>query len=45
YTSGTTGRPKGVQYSARGAYLNALGEILESGVNPRSKYLWTLPMF
>ena len=45
YTSGTTGMPKGVQFHARGAYLNALGEILESGVTWRSAYLWTLPMF
>ena len=45
YTSGTTGLPKGVQYHARGAYLNAIGEILESGVTWRSTYLWTLPMF
>ncbi len=45
YTSGTTGMPKGVQYHARGAYLNALGEILESDVTWRSTYLWTLPMF
>ncbi len=45
YTSGTTGRPKGVMYSHRGAYLNAIGEILESGMNPSSVYLWTLPMF
>ncbi len=45
YTSGTTGMPKGVQYHARGAYLNAIGEILESGVTWRSRYLWTLPMF
>ncbi len=45
YTSGTTGMPKGVQYHARGAYLNALGEILESGVVWNSVYLWTLPMF
>ena len=45
YTSGTTGLPKGVQYHSRGAYLNALGEILESDVTWRSKYLWTLPMF
>ncbi len=45
YTSGTTGMPKGVQYHARGAYLNALGEILESDVTWRSAYLWTLPMF
>ena len=28
YTSGTTGRPKGVMYHHRGAYLNALGELL-----------------
>jgi fatty-acyl-CoA synthase len=45
YTSGTTGRPKGVLYSHRGAYLNALGEILEYKIHSRSKYLWTLPMF
>ena len=45
YTSGTTGLPKGVQFHARGAYLNALGEILESGITWRSTYLWTLPMF
>ena len=45
YTSGTTGMPKGVEYHARGAYLAALGEILEMGMNWRSTYLWTLPMF
>ena len=45
YTSGTTGHPKGVMYHHRGAYLNALGEVLESGLNVRSVYLWTLPMF
>ncbi|MFW6401750.1 MAG: acyl--CoA ligase family protein [Desulfohalobiaceae bacterium] len=45
YTSGTTGRPKGVLYSHRGAYLNALGEILEYHIQHRSKYVWTLPMF
>ena len=45
YTSGTTGMPKGVQYHARGAYLNALGEVIETGLNWRSVYLWTLPMF
>lgn len=45
YTSGTTGLPKGVEYHSRGAYLNALGEILETGVNRESSYLWTLPMF
>ncbi|BDZ56523.1 acyl-CoA synthetase [Barrientosiimonas endolithica] len=45
YTSGTTGRPKGVLYSHRGAHLNALSELLHSRHSPRSVYLWTLPMF
>ncbi|MDN5739034.1 MAG: AMP-binding protein, partial [Brevibacterium aurantiacum] len=45
YTSGTTGRPKGVMYSHRGAYLNALGEIIHSDHDEKSVYLWTLPMF
>ena len=45
YTSGTTGRPKGVMYSHRGAYLNALGEVLHSALTHDSVYLWTLPMF
>ncbi|HEA68062.1 MAG TPA: long-chain-fatty-acid--CoA ligase [Desulfobacterales bacterium] len=45
YTSGTTGSPKGVMYHHRGAYLNALGEVMETGLNFRSVYLWTLPMF
>lgn len=45
YTSGTTGRPKGVMYHHRGAYLNAIGELLEFKVSSQSKYLWTLPMF
>jgi fatty-acyl-CoA synthase len=45
YTSGTTGRPKGVMYHHRGAYLNALGEGLEHGMSSGSVYLWTLPMF
>ncbi|MGH6930887.1 MAG: acyl-CoA synthetase [Dongiaceae bacterium] len=45
YTSGTTGNPKGVVYHHRGAYLNALGDILTFGVSSRSVYLWTLPMF
>ncbi|HWE63433.1 MAG TPA: AMP-binding protein, partial [Chloroflexota bacterium] len=45
YTSGTTGRPKGVQYHHRGAYLNALGEVITVGLTADSVYLWTLPMF
>ncbi|OFW43454.1 MAG: acyl-CoA synthetase [Acidobacteria bacterium RIFCSPLOWO2_12_FULL_60_22] len=45
YTSGTTGQPKGVMYTHRGAYLNALGvaELLE--VQSHSNYLWIVPMF
>ncbi len=45
YTSGTTGKPKGVMYTHRGAYLNALAELLHSRHAPESVYLWTLPMF
>lgn len=45
YTSGTTGRPKGVVYHHRGAYLNAVGNVLALGLNRQSVYLWTLPMF
>ena len=45
YTSGTTGPPKGVMYAHRGAYLNALGEIIHQRFDPESVYLWTLPMF
>jgi len=45
YTSGTTGLPKGVMYHHRGAYLNAIGEMLEIKFTPSSVYLWTLPMF
>ena len=45
YTSGTTGFPKGVMYTHRGAWVNAVGEILEHQLDQRSVYLWTLPMF
>ncbi|GES60787.1 AMP-binding domain protein [Aspergillus terreus] len=48
YTSGTTARPKGVEYTHRGCYLAAMGNVIESGLNPprgRCRYLWTLPMF
>ena len=45
YTSGTTGNPKGVVYHHRGAYLNALGNVLVWGMAPHPVYLWTLPMF
>ena len=45
YTSGTTGNPKGVVYHHRGAYLNAMSNIVSWGMAPHSTYLWTLPMF
>ena len=48
FTSGTTAKPKGVVYTHRGAYLAAMGNIIESGLNyhsGRCGYLWTLPMF
>src|SRR5919202_1305438 len=45
YTSGTTGRPKGVMYTHRGAYLCALGNVIEAGMDYETRYLWTLPMF
>jgi fatty-acyl-CoA synthase len=45
YTSGTTGRPKGVMYTHRGAYLNALMEMVAHRIDPSSVFLWTLPMF
>ncbi len=45
YTSGTTGRPKGVMYTHRGAYLNSLGDTLTFGLDSSTVYLWTLPMF
>ncbi|HTQ72762.1 MAG TPA: AMP-binding protein, partial [Burkholderiales bacterium] len=45
YTSGTTGNPKGVVYHHRGAYLNAISNIVSWGMPPHSVYLWTLPMF
>jgi fatty-acyl-CoA synthase len=45
YTSGTTGDPKGVVYHHRGAYLNAICNIVTWGMPQHSVYLWTLPMF
>lgn len=45
YTSGTTGKPKGVMYAHRGAYLQALAMVAHSGLTPASVHLWTLPMF
>lgn len=45
YTSGTTGRPKGVMAHHRGAYQQALAMAYHHGLGPGSTYLWTLPMF
>lgn len=45
YTSGTTGNPKGVVYHHRGAYLNAVSNVMSWGMPTQAKYLWTLPMF
>lgn len=45
YTSGTTGAPKGVLYSRRGAYLQSLAMALQTGLTSESVYLWVVPMF
>ncbi|PWW48894.1 fatty-acyl-CoA synthase [Melaminivora alkalimesophila] len=45
YTSGTTGNPKGVVYHHRGAYTNAISNVLEWDMPKHAVYLWTLPMF
>ena len=45
YTSGTTGNPKGVVYHHRGAYMNAIGNVLTWDMQRHPIYLWTLPMF
>ena len=45
YTSGTTGKPKGVVYHHRGATLNAISNILDWDMPKHPMYLWTLPLF
>ncbi len=45
YTSGTTGKPKGVVSHHRGAYLLAQGNALIGDMKKHAVYLWTLPMF
>jgi fatty-acyl-CoA synthase len=45
YTSGTTGVPKGVMFTHRGAYLNAMGEVGALSLTRETVFLWTLPMF
>lgn len=45
YTSGTTGKPKGVMYHHRGAFLQAIAMAYHARLDADSVYLWTLPMF
>ncbi|MDA0340276.1 MAG: acyl-CoA synthetase [Proteobacteria bacterium] len=45
YTSGTTGNPKGVVFHHRGAFINAMGNVIAFGLDALTRYLWTLPMF
>ena len=45
YTSGTTGRPKGVVYHHRGAYLNAMGQVLSWSMTLRPRYMTIVPLF
>lgn len=45
YTSGTSGRPKGVVYHHRGSYLMAMGTVIGWGLPNHPKYLYTVPMF
>ena len=45
YTSGTTGRPKGVVYSHRGAWTNAVNNVITWEMPHHPVYLWTLPLF
>ncbi len=45
YTSGTTGNPKGVVYSHRGAALMCYANTVTANLGRHPVYLWTLPMF
>ncbi|HEY7031134.1 MAG TPA: acyl--CoA ligase family protein [Thermomicrobiales bacterium] len=45
YTSGTTGRPKGVVYTHRGSYLTALGNVVEAGLTAESVFVFSQPLF
>ncbi len=45
YTSGTTGRPKGVVYHHRGSYLMTMGTVISWALPPHPRYLYTVPMF
>jgi len=45
YTSGTTGRPKGVVYHHRGSYLMSMGTVPSWGLTPHPRYLYSVPLF
>jgi len=45
YTSGTTGRPKGVLYHHRGSYLMSMGTVMGWSIPRHPVYLYSVPMF
>ena len=45
YTSGTSGRPKGVVYHHRGSYLMTMGTVIGWDLPQHPRYLYTVPMF
>ncbi|MGB3699208.1 MAG: long-chain-fatty-acid--CoA ligase [Gordonia sp. (in: high G+C Gram-positive bacteria)] len=45
YTSGTTGKPKGVYYSHRGIYLHSLTQVAEMGISSADTVMLITPMF
>ena len=45
YTSGTTGRPKGVVYHHRGAYLQVMGTVVSWEMVLHPRYLTVVPLF
>jgi len=45
YTSGTTGRPKGVVYHHRGAYLQTMGMVVSWQMVLHPRYLAIVPLF